>query len=147
MLVLNNVSLRRGVKLVLDQASVVLQPGEKVGLVGRNGAGKSSLFSLLTHRLQSDAGDVGMPPRWRIGEVAQEMPETDQGATDFVLAGDTALAEAEAELARAEASDDGDAMAHAHESINLAGGFDARPRAQAMLLGLGFRTDELDTPV
>ena len=58
MQVLNNVSFRRGVKLVLDQASVVLQPGEKVGLVGRNGAGKSSLFSLLTHRLQSDAGDV-----------------------------------------------------------------------------------------
>ncbi len=85
MLVLNQVSLRRGVKLVLDQASVVLQPGEKVGLVGRNGAGKSSLFSLLTHRLQSDAGDVSMPPRWRIGEVAQEMPETGQGATDFVL--------------------------------------------------------------
>ena len=93
MLALNNVSLRRGVKLVLDGASVVLQPGEKVGLVGRNGAGKSSLFSLLTHRLQSDAGDVSMPPRWRIGEVAQDMPETDQGATDFVLAGDLPLPE------------------------------------------------------
>ena len=83
MLVLNQVSLRRGIKLVLDQTSVVLQPGEKVGLVGRNGAGKSSLFSLLTHRLQSDAGDVSMPPRWRIGEVAQEMPETTEGATEL----------------------------------------------------------------
>ena len=75
------------------------------------------------------------------------MPETDQGATDFVLAGDTALAEAEAELARAEASDDGHAMAHAHEAISEAGGFDARPRAQAMLLGLGFKIGELDAPV
>src|SRR6476619_1986358 len=147
MLVLSQLSLRRGVKLVLDRTSVTINPGEKVGLVGRNGAGKSSLFSLLADRLHADAGDVAVPPRWRIGEVAQEMPETDQGTTDFVLAGETALAEAEAELARAEASDDGHAMAHAHESIQLAGGFDARPRAQAMLLGLGFRTDELDTPV
>ncbi|HWH84545.1 MAG TPA: ATP-binding cassette domain-containing protein [Burkholderiaceae bacterium] len=147
MLVLNNVSLRRGVKLVLDAASVVLQPGEKIGLVGRNGAGKSSLFSLLTNRLQSDAGDLSMPPRWRIGEVAQEMPETDQGATDFVLEGDTRLMEAQAALAHAEAIDDGHAMGDAHHAISEAGGFDARPRAQAMLLGLGFKSSELDAPV
>jgi len=147
MLVLNNVSLRRGVKLVLDGASVVLQPGEKIGLVGRNGAGKSSLFSLLTKRLQSDAGDVSMPPRWRIGEVAQEMPETDQGATEFVLEGDTRLMEAQAQLVQAELDDDGHAMAEAHHAISDAGGFEARPRAQAMLLGLGFKTSELDAPV
>jgi ATP-binding cassette subfamily F protein 3 len=147
MLVLTQLSLRRGVKLVLDRTSLTIQPGEKVGLVGRNGAGKSSLFSLLAGRLPADAGDLALPARWRVGEVAQEMPETDQGATDFVLAGDTALAEAEAELARAEASDDGHAMAHAHEAISEAGGFDARPRAQAMLLGLGFKSAELDAPV
>jgi ATP-binding cassette subfamily F protein 3 len=147
MLVLTQLSLRRGSKLVLDRTTLTIQPGEKVGLVGRNGAGKSSLFSLLAGRLQADAGDLSLPTRWRIGEVAQEMPETDQGATDFVLAGDSALAEAEADLARAEASDDGHAMAHAHEAIHLAGGFDARPRAQAMLLGLGFKSAELDAPV
>ena len=147
MLSLNQVSLRRGVKLVLAQASVVLQPGEKVGLVGRNGAGKSSLFSLLTQRLQSDAGDVSMPPRWRIGEVAQDMPETAEGATEFVLQGDTRLMEAQAQLAQAEADDNGHAMAEAHHAISDAGGFDARPRAQAMLLGLGFKLTELDAPV
>ena len=147
MLVLNQVSLRRGVKLVLNQASVTLQPGENVGLVGRNGAGKSSLFSLITRRLQSDAGDVSMPPRWRIGEVAQDMPETGQGATDFVLEGDTRLMEAQAQLVQAEADDDGHAMADAHHAISDAGGFEARPRAQAMLLGLGFKTAELDSPV
>ena len=147
MLALNNVSLRRGVKLVLDGASVVLQPGEKVGLVGRNGAGKSSLFSLLTHRLQSDAGDVAMPPRWRIGEVAQDMPETDQGATDFVLEGDTRLMEAQAQLFQAELDDEGQAMGEAHHASADAGGFEARPRAQAMLQGLGFKTTELDLPV
>src|SRR5450432_1245595 len=103
MLSLNQVSLRRGVKIVLQDTSVTLQPGEKVGLVGRNGAGKSSLFSLLTHRLQSDAGDVAIPPRWLVGEVAQSMPETDDSATDYVLEGDTRLQAANAALLAAEA--------------------------------------------
>ncbi len=147
MLALNQVSLRRGVKLVLDHVSVTLQPGEKAGLVGRNGAGKSSLFSLLAGRLQSDAGEVSMPPRWRLAEVAQEMPETDEPATDFVLQGDTRLQEALGQLAQAEAADDGHAMAEAHQAISDAGGFDARPRAHAMLLGLGFKSGELDAPV
>src|SRR5664279_5002631 len=147
MLVLSQLSLRRGVKLVLDRTSVTVNPGEKVGLVGRNGAGKSSLFSLLAGRLSADAGELSLPPRWRIAEVAQEMPETDEGATGFVLAGDTRLADANAALARAEASGDGHAMAEAHHAISDAGGFDARPRAQSMLLGLGFKSGELDAPV
>ncbi|MEO8924954.1 MAG: ATP-binding cassette domain-containing protein [Caldimonas sp.] len=147
MLVLSQLSLRRGVKLVLDRTSVTINPGEKVGLIGRNGAGKSSLFSLLAGRLSADAGDVSLPPRWRLAEVAQDMPETDQGATDFVLAGDTRLAAANAALLAAEASNDGHAMADAHHAISDAGGFDARPRAQAMLLGLGFKSPELDAPV
>jgi len=144
---LREVTLRRGVKVVLDAATVTLQPGEKVGLVGRNGAGKSSLFALLTNRLHADAGDVDMPPRWRLAEVAQNMPETDEGATDFVLQGDTRLMEAQASLAQAEAADDGHAIAEAHHAISDAGGFDARARAQAMLLGLGFRSAQLDAPV
>ena len=147
MLVLTQLSLRRGAKLVLDRAALTIQPGDKVGLVGRNGAGKSSLFSLLAHRLQADAGDFSMPPRWRLAEVAQDMPETDEGATDFVLSGDTLLAEAEAALVAAEASGDGHAMGDAHQAISEAGGFDARPRAQAMLMGLGFKGAELDQPV
>jgi ATP-binding cassette subfamily F protein 3 len=144
---LRNITLRRGVKVVLQNAGVVLQPGEKVGLIGRNGAGKSSLFSLLTHRLQADAGDVEIPPRWRVGEVAQDMPETGDGATDFVLQGDIPLMEAQAELAAAEAAHDGEAMAHAHVALDEAGAYDARARAQALLLGLGFKGAELDAPV
>jgi len=147
MIVIKNITLRRGTKIVLQDASVTLQPGEKIGLVGRNGAGKSSLFSLLTHRLQSDSGDVSIPPRWLVGEVAQNMPETDDGATDYVLEGDTRLQAANAALVAAEAADDGNAMAHAHQEIAEAGGFEARPKAQALLMGLGFRTDQLDDPV
>ncbi len=147
MIVIKNVTLRRGTKVVLQDASSTLQPGEKVGLVGRNGAGKSSLFSLLTHRLQSDSGDVEMPPRWIVGEVAQSMPETDDPATLFVLQGDTRLMAAQAALEQAEAADDGNAMGEAHMAIAEAGGFDAPARAQALLMGLGFRTDQLDLPV
>ena len=147
MITLRNITLRRGTKVVLQGANVTLQPGEKVGLIGRNGAGKSSLFAMLTHRLQADTGDVEIPPRWRVGEVAQEMPETEDGATDFVLQGDQPLVAAQAELAAAEASGDGNAMAHAHLALDEAGAFDARARAQALLLGLGFKNEQLDAPV
>ncbi len=147
MITVRNVTLRRGVKVVLQGATFTLNPGEKAGLVGRNGAGKSSLFALLAGRLHADAGDVEMPPRWRLGEVAQQMPETTQGATDYVLEGDGPLTAAVAALAAAEAAHDGHAMADAHMAIDEAGGFDARSRAQAMLLGLGFRSDQLDAAV
>jgi len=147
MITLRNITLRRGTKVVLQNASVTLQPGEKVGLIGRNGAGKSSLFALMTDRLHADAGDVEIPPRWRVGEVAQNMPETEDGATDFVLQGDMPLMAAQAELHAAEASGDGNAMAHAHLSLDEAGAFDAPARAQALLLGLGFKNEQLDAPV
>jgi ATP-binding cassette, subfamily F, member 3 len=147
MITLRNITLRRGTKVVLNAASVTLQPGEKVGLIGRNGAGKSSLFAMLTNKLHADAGDVEIPPRWRIGEVAQDMPDTDDGATDFVLQGDLPLQQAQAELAAAEAAGDGDAMAHAHLALDEAGAFDAKARAQSLLLGLGFQGEQLDAPV
>jgi ATP-binding cassette subfamily F protein 3 len=147
MITIKNITLRRGVKVVLQGASVTLNPGEKIGLVGRNGAGKSSLFALLAGRLHADAGDVAMPPRWRLGEVAQQMPETDDGATDFVLQGDQPLQAAQDLLAAAEAADDGHAIADAHVALDEAGAFDAPSRAQALLLGLGFTVDQLDAPV
>ncbi|MCB1995080.1 MAG: ABC-F family ATP-binding cassette domain-containing protein, partial [Rhodoferax sp.] len=147
MITLRNLTLRRGTKVVLQDASVVMNPGEKVGLVGRNGAGKSSLFALLAGRLHADAGDAEIPPTWRIGEVAQHMPETTDAATDFVLQGDQPLVAAQEALAAAEAADDGEAIAHAHMVLEEAGAFDARARAQALLLGLGFRPAQLDAPV
>ena len=147
MITLRDITLRRGVKIVLQGANLVLQPGEKVGLIGRNGAGKSSLFSLLADRLHADQGDVEIPPRWRMSEVAQEMPETELGATDFVLEGDKPLQAALAQLAAAEHADDGHAMADAHQALEDAGFFDSRARAEALLLGLGFRSTQLDAPV
>ncbi len=147
MITLNNVSLRRGAKLLLDKATVTLNPGEKVGLVGRNGAGKSTLFALLNGSLHEDGGDCSVPKIWRMAQVAQNMPETDETATDFVIAGDTRLIELRQALEVAESAEDGMAMAHAHADLADAGEHDAISRAQSLILGLGFKVSELDQPV
>ncbi len=147
MIQLKNVTLRRGSKVVLDSVSATINPGESVGLVGRNGAGKSSLFALLSGKLHEDGGDFHIPSSWRMAEVAQNMPETDQSATSFVLEGDTRLAEVQQRLIDAEASDDGMAIAHAYSDLHDAGAHDAVARAQALILGLGFRVSELEQPV
>jgi len=147
MITLNNVSLRRGAKLLLDKATVTLNPGEKVGLVGRNGAGKSTLFALLNGTLHEDGGDFSIPKIWRMAQVAQNMPETEESATEFVIAGDTRLIELRQALEAAEAAEDGMAMAHAHVDLADAGEHDATSRAQALILGLGFKVSELDQPV
>ena len=147
MITLKDVVLRRGTKVLLDGASVVINPGEKVGLVGRNGAGKSSLFRLLDGNLHEDKGEFHVPAHWRMAQVAQDMPETDTPATQFVIEGDVTLLAAQQEVTAAEATDDGERMAHAYMALHDAGAHDAPARAQALILGLGFRLDELDKPV
>ncbi len=147
MITLKNITLRRSAKLLLENASVNLNPGEKVGLVGRNGAGKSSLFALLNGGLHEDVGEFYIPPHWRMGQVAQDMPETEQSATEFVVEGDTQLLSAQQEVTAAEATDDYDRMAHAYMALQDAGTHDAPARAQALILGLGFKTTELENPV
>ena len=147
MITLKNLVLRRGTKVLLDGASATINPGEKVGLVGRNGAGKSSLFRLLDKTLHEDKGDFYVPAQWRMAQVAQDMPETDMPATQFVIEGDVTLLAAQQEVTAAEESNDGDRMAHAYMALHDAGAHDAPARAQALILGLGFRMDELDRPV
>ncbi|MEO7887601.1 MAG: ATP-binding cassette domain-containing protein [Polaromonas sp.] len=147
MITLKNVVLRRGAKVILDSASVTLNPGENVGLVGRNGAGKSSLFAMLNGTLHEDGGEFYIPAQWRMAQVAQDMPETEQSATDYVIEGDVVLMAAQAEVAAAEASGDGDRMAHAYMELYDSGAHDSQARAQALILGLGFKVSELDNPV
>jgi ATP-binding cassette subfamily F protein 3 len=135
--------------------SVTLNPGEKVGLVGRNGAGKSTLFGLINGTLHEDSGDFSMPAQWRLGQVAQNMPETEESATDFVMGGDTRLMELREALALAEQRHDlnaddhdlGMEIAHLHSDLADAGEHDAVPRAQSLILGLGFTTAQLYEPV
>ncbi len=147
MITLKNVTLRRSAKVLLNGVNATINPGENVGLVGRNGAGKSSLFALFNGSLHEDGGDFYIPTQWRMAQVAQNMPETDEPATAFVVAGDTRLVELEAQLAEAEAADDGMAIAHAYTDLADAGAHDAESRAQALILGLGFKVSELEKPV
>ncbi|MGE5491286.1 MAG: ABC-F family ATP-binding cassette domain-containing protein, partial [Actinomycetota bacterium] len=105
------------------------------------------LFALLNGSLHEDGGDYTIPSQWRMAQVAQDMPETEQGATDFVIDGDTALLAARNEVFEAEASDDGMRMAEAYMALNDAGEHDAVARAQALILGLGFKVSELNNPV
>ena len=155
MITLKNVVLRRSAKLLLDGANATINPGERVGLVGRNGAGKSTLFALFNRTLHEDGGDFSLPKQWRMSQVAQDMPETEEGATQFVVGGDTRLVELRDALTKIEQAyeanpDDADlgmALAHAYTDIADAGEHDAVPRAQALILGLGFKSHELDQPV
>ena len=146
MLRLNDITLRRGARVLLEGASMNVHPGQKVGLVGPNGSGKSSLFALVRGELHADTGEVSLPPRWVLSHVAQETPALEQPALEFVLDGDIELREIEAAIAAAEASPsplgegrgEGEELAHLHAAYEEIGGYQARARAQTMLSGLGF---------
>ena len=147
MIVLRDVQLRRGAKVLLERANITLHPGEKVALVGANGIGKSSLMALLLGQLHEDRGECHVPSDWRMTQVAQDMPDSDASATAFVLEGDSRLQEAYLELQQAQTANDGMALAHAHGRLEEAGVHEAPSRAQTLLLGLGFAPHELDQPV
>lgn len=147
MIVIDGLTLRRGVKVVLDEASASIAPGEKAALVGLNGAGKSSLFALLTGDLSEDSGRFSYPPSWRVMQVEQHVPQTDASTTDYVLQGDVALMQAQQALSAAENAADGEGIAHAHMLMQDAGAYDARSRAQQLLMGLGFTIAQLDAGV
>jgi ATP-binding cassette subfamily F protein 3 len=152
MIRLTDVVLRRGTQVVLDLASLTMHPGEKIGLVGVNGAGKTSLFSLLLGRLHEDAGTVEKPTNWRLATVSQDVPDTDTAATEFVLQGDAALCAARQALQDALTRSEhdpgaGQAVAEAQHAFELADGYTAQARAEALLLGLGFSLEQLHAPV
>ncbi|MEY6434047.1 ATP-binding cassette domain-containing protein [Thioalkalicoccus limnaeus] len=138
MLQLENLSLRRGGRLLLEDANLMLPPGRKLGVVGANGCGKSSLFALLLGELHSDRGEMRMPAGWRIAHVAQQTPRGNQSALDFVLAGDEELTQLEAQLAAAERAGDGVRQADLHGRIEALDGYGAPSRAARLLHGLGF---------
>ena len=147
MITLKNVVLRRGAKVILDSASISLNPGEKIGLVGRNGAGKSTLFAMLNGSIHEDGGEFYIPAQWRMAQVAQDMPETEQSATQYVIEGDVVLQAAQVEVEAADASGDGERIGHAYMELYDAGAHDAESRAQALILGLGFKLSEVNNPV
>jgi ATP-binding cassette subfamily F protein 3 len=146
-----HVSLARGIKPLLEDADLTLNPGEKIGLIGANGAGKSSLFAVLRGELHADLGDVDFPSKWRMAHVAQETPALERSALDYVIDGDAGLRALEAELATLEDSADhaahGHRIAELHAALADADAYTVRSRGERLLTGLGFSHEQMSQPV
>ncbi|MGN2251821.1 ABC-F family ATP-binding cassette domain-containing protein [Frateuria sp. GZRe12] len=138
MIAFRHFALRRGSRLLLSDIDLTIQSGWRLGVIGRNGCGKSSLFAALQGRLESDAGELDLPAKLRLASVAQETPALPDAALDYVLGGDEEVAAVLREEAEAQARGDAEAMAHAHHRIEELHGYDARARAGRLMHGLGF---------
>ncbi len=143
MITFSDIQLLRGGKPLLDQASATIQPGEKVGLVGKNGCGKSTLFALLKDELSVDAGNFQKPAHWELAWVAQETPAIERSAIDYVIDGDREFRQLEKQLAAAELADNGTLVAELHGKIETVGGYTIKPRAAELLNGLGFSQQQM----
>jgi ATP-binding cassette subfamily F protein 3 len=146
-ILLRNLTLARAGRPLLEGVNLGLHAGWKVGVVGANGCGKSSLFALLTGALHQEAGDLELPPHWVIAHVAQETPALSTRALEFTLDGDAELRRLEAAMADAEARHEGEALARLHDDYARIGGYGARSRAAALLAGLGFADADFAKPV
>jgi len=142
MIRLSQVTLRRGTKVLLEGADVALNPGDRIGLIGANGSGKSSLFALLRGELHADKGEVDFPAHWRIAHVAQETPALDRPALEYAIDGDTTLRGLETELAAAEIANDGHTIGELHAALGDADAYTVRSRAERLLHGLGFSREQ-----
>lgn len=130
MLRFDRLSLRRGPQRLFADASLTIHPGQRVGVTGANGCGKSSLFALILDQLHADSGDFSRPREWVIAHVAQETPADTRSALEYALDGDRELREIEAALAEAEAAHQGERVAELHTRLDNVGGYSARaPRA------------------
>ena len=147
MIEIKNLTLQRGLKVLLDQAALSLAPGRRVGLIGKNGSGKSSLFALLKGELTADKGDVSIPKHWKTAAVAQETPALDISALDYVLQGDGELQLFQTALHEAEAKNDGMKQAEYHAKLEEIDAYSAPARAAKLLSGLGFSQEEHGRPV
>ena len=147
MIRLQNLTLQRGPQRLLEDAELTLHAGHKAGLIGANGAGKSSLFALIRGELHPDSGDCFLPADWRIAHMRQEIETLERLAVDYVLDGDLRLREVQRDLAIAEAAHDGAALARLHSELDSADGYTADARARKLLAGLGFTNEQMDRQV
>jgi ATP-binding cassette subfamily F protein 3 len=144
---LRQLSLHRGPRLLLERADLTVHPGQKVGVVGPNGCGKSSLFALIRGDLHADAGDLSLPSGWEIAHVAQQTPNGDRPAIEFVMDGDRELRVVQAAIPAAEIANDGLRQAALHARLEAVGGYTAESRAGRLLHGLGFAPGEERRPL
>ncbi|MDB5962846.1 MAG: transporter, partial [Massilia sp.] len=146
-----NVSLMRGTKPLLESVDLTLNPGDKIGLIGANGAGKSSLFGMLRGELHADQGEIDFPAKWRMAYVAQETPPLERAALDYAIDGDVNLRRLEAELARLEGeeatTENGIAIGEIYSALADADAYTVTSRGEQLLLGLGFSLDQMQQPI
>jgi len=147
MIEIKNLTLQRGSKILLDNATATINPRQRVGLIGKNGTGKSSLFALIKGEIGQDKGDLLLPKTWKLAAVAQETPALDTTALDYVLQGDAELQHFQATLAAAEAENDGMKQAELHAKLDEIDAYSAPARAAKLLSGLGFAQSEHAKPI
>ncbi|MFE8114949.1 ABC transporter ATP-binding protein [Brenneria goodwinii] len=147
MIVFSSLQIRRGVRVLLDNATATINPGQKVGLVGKNGCGKSTLLALLKGEISADGGSATFPQGWALAWVNQETPALDVPAIDYVIDGDREFRQLEAELQRANENNDGHAIATLHDKLDAIQAWTIQARAASLLNGLGFSQSQLQQPV
>ncbi|MGR8930912.1 MAG: ATP-binding cassette domain-containing protein [Gammaproteobacteria bacterium] len=147
MLNFKNIAIRRGVRQLFSEATFTIHKGQKIGLTGANGTGKSSLFAMLRGELHADEGEFSMPPNLEVAHVAQETPPLECTAINYVLDGDRELRSLQEQLQRAELEHDGLKLAELHAALEHIGGYTAQARASRLLNGLGFSTAQESQPV
>ncbi|MEQ8314907.1 MAG: ATP-binding cassette domain-containing protein [Gammaproteobacteria bacterium] len=147
MISLNNVSLMRGNQLLFENASINLRVGQRTGIIGRNGAGKTSLFKALAQEIPIEQGSIELPNDLRTSTMSQETPGSKRSALEFVIDADKNYRQLEQALHKAEADDDHNAMAHLHSDLENMDGYNISNRAEQLLSGLGFSTDQFDNPI
>jgi ATP-binding cassette subfamily F protein 3 len=144
MIKLDHISLQRGSKFLLEQANAVFHPGQKIALIGANGTGKSSLFQLLLGQLAADDGSVSIPSQWKIAHMAQEVATSERNALEYIIDGDKELRKIEAAIQVAEQTEKHQQLAELHEQLDTIDGYNAKVRAEQLMLGLGFQMSDID---
>ncbi|MBI0548853.1 ABC transporter ATP-binding protein [Pectobacterium parmentieri] len=147
MIVFSSLQIRRGVRVLIDNATATVNPGQKVGLVGKNGCGKSTLLSLLKGEISADGGSATFPQNWSLAWVNQETPALDKPALDYVIDGDREFRQLEAALQTANEENDGNAIATLHGKLDAIQAWTIQARASSLLSGLGFSQPQLQQPV
>ncbi|MFU2046898.1 ABC transporter ATP-binding protein [Avibacterium gallinarum] len=147
MILFTNLSLKRGQTTLLENANAIINPKQKVGLVGKNGCGKSSLLALLKKEISAEGGEVSYPANWQLAWVNQETPALAISALDYVILGDRQYVALQQQLEQANQNNDGNAIARIHEQLDTIDAWTIQARAAALLNGLGFSQEELSQPV
>jgi ATP-binding cassette subfamily F protein 3 len=147
MLALSNIALRRGRKVLIESASLQIHAGQRMGVIGANGCGKSSLFAMILGGLEPDDGELVLDPRYEIAHVAQENPHGSGSAVDYVMDGDRELRQVQAAITEGEAAADTPDLHTLYERMEAIDGFTAESRASRLLHGLGFAAEEYSNPV